>query len=260
VGAKCPSARKIELKVHCFDNFLVNEPATADFIRENFGREVAIGASTRDLFDRQVAPIREMLEVHQGDFLTASWPRTPIELLLVDIAKSPQLWARVMTEMFPSLIPGVSLVVHQDYHHPWLPHIHIAMEQLHQHFELIIPRVESSAVFLCKSRITEEEISQIIFNQPSTAEQLAIFDRSLERVPIEERSILEMTKIVLRGLLGEDIPRLRRDLEALKHKSMNTAGIDPVQARDFGWIEALFLSPDAPAHGGGLDYLSKLGR
>lgn len=239
---------------------MVNESVTADFIRENFGQGIAIGGSTRDLFDRQVEPIRGMLEVHQGDFLSANWPRTPIELLLVDIAKSPRLWARVMTEMFPSLIPGVSLVVHQDYHHPWLPHIHIAMEQLHQHFELIIPRVESSAVFLCKSRITEEEISQIIFNLPGTAEQLAIFDRSLERVPIEERSILEMTKIVLRGLLGEDIPHLRRDLEALKHKSMNTAGIDPVQARDFEWIEALFLSPDAPAHGGGLDYLSKLGR
>jgi hypothetical protein len=251
------AACKSKPKIHCFDNFLVNECQTADLINSLYGREIRVGDSILDLFEDQVRPIRTMLEVHAGDFLTAIWPSTPIELLLVDIAKSRKLWARVVTEMFPCLTPGVSLVVHQDYHHPWLPHIHITMEQLHNHFELVIPRVDSSAVFLCTSPITEAEISRTLAAQPDLAEQLAIFGRCVERVPFDERIALDMARIVLRGLLNEDVDRLGHDIEA---RSLTATGIDRNLMREFQWIKQLFMTPGSPARGAGLDYLSTLGR
>jgi hypothetical protein len=139
-----PAARTI----HCFDDFVVHESGTVGFMVKEFGRQVAVGDSTRDLFDRQVGPVRDMLAVHAGDFMEARWTGGPIELLLVDIAKSPRLWARLLTEMFPALIPGVSIVIHQDYHHTIAPYLHIVMEYLSPYVELVIPKVDDSAVFL----------------------------------------------------------------------------------------------------------------
>ena len=134
-------------RVHCFDSFEVYDDDTIDFVRNKFSQTVKIGDSIRPLFESQVAPFRDMLEVYAGDFNTVVWPAQPVEFLFVDLAKTVSLCGRIAELFFTNLIPGHSLVVHQDYHHPWLPHIHVVMEYLSDYFELLVPRVEDSAAF-----------------------------------------------------------------------------------------------------------------
>src|SRR6266508_994210 len=62
-------------RIHCFDNFRVNELATIQWFREQLVRSLGLGDSTREIFDLQVAPVRDMLEIHAGDLHTISWAR-----------------------------------------------------------------------------------------------------------------------------------------------------------------------------------------
>lgn len=237
-------------KVHCFDSFRVHESGTVEFMKTRLGRALAIGDSTREWFDRQTEPVRDLLEVHAGDFLDAHWSAGPIELLLVDIAKSQQLWARVLEHMFPSLIPGVSIVVHQDYHHAMLPHIHVVMEFLHPCFELVIPRVDSSAVFLLKEAIPEAMLGRAVRYDFTAEERETLMEAAVARIPPARRFFVRCAKVAmlacnkqnLEALLAE-IDRLRRDAVAegpdddptLRKRRTVLASLRNSVVRDLGW-------------------------
>jgi len=129
-------------RIHCFDNFICHDDNSIDHVKRGLGAQVKVGQSMRDLFDRQVEPARDLLVVHDGDFLRRHWEHGPIEILMVDIAKSADLGRHVVQEFFPALLPGRSVVIQQDYHHPWLPHIHVMMESLAECFRMVMPRVD----------------------------------------------------------------------------------------------------------------------
>ena len=202
-------------KIHCFDNFLVNEEATIRFIREYLSRTLAVGASTRALFDRQVAAVSRMLVVHEGDFHKAVWPGEPIEILMVDIAKNEALGSRVAEIFFPNLMPGISLVIQQDYHHPWLPHIHVTMEYLAEYFELVAPRVDDSAVFLLRKAIPPTVLARAIRYDFTYQERLQLMDKAILRLAPEDRFYVKVARIVLQcGTADETL--LRQELDGLE--------------------------------------------
>jgi hypothetical protein len=188
-------------RVHCFDNFRVNEDSTVEFVRKHLNQELTYGQSTRQLFDAQIADVKHVIEVHEGDFHTVQWRRRPIEILMVDIAKSVSLGRRVAELFFRDLIPGCSLVVQQDYHHPWLPHIHVTMEFLADCFELVVPRCNDSAVFACKKAIPEAMLTRVVAYDFTADEQLALMDGALARLPVEDRAYLELARVLLIGPL-----------------------------------------------------------
>jgi tetratricopeptide (TPR) repeat protein len=204
-------------RIHCFDNFLVNEDATVRFVKENLRQELAVGDSTRALFDAQVAPVQSMIDVHAGDLHTAEWRHQPIEILLVDVAKSESLGQRVVEMFFPDLIPGESLVIQQDYHHPWLPHIHIVMEHLAEYFELVEPRADDSAVFRHVSAIPAEVLRRAIAYDFSEQEQLALMDAAVGRLRPEDRYYVELAHILLKGRLAYH-PDLLSELDQLRER------------------------------------------
>lgn len=188
-------------RVHCFDNFLVNEATTVGFLQREFGLDRTVGSSTRALFDSQVAPVCDLIEVHAGDFHTAAWEPRPVEILLVDIAKSPSLGCRVAELFFRDLLPGKSYVVQQDYHHPWLPHLHVVMEYLSPWFDLVVPRCDDSAVFRLREPISDEAWRRVVADDFTAAERLDLMDRALLRLPEGDRHYVELARILLRGAL-----------------------------------------------------------
>jgi len=205
-------------RIHCFDNFLVNDELTIDFIARGLHQTMHIGESTRAIFERQVAPVRDLLEVHEGDFHVAPWKRQPIEILMVDIAKTEALGKRVVAGFFPDLVPGCSIVIHQDYHHPWLPHIHVVMEYLADYFEIVAPRVDDSAVFFLAKAIPARVLQRAIDYDFSLDEQLALMDRALARLPAEDRHVVELARLMLRGKLS-DGHALRVELDDIEHRN-----------------------------------------
>jgi tetratricopeptide (TPR) repeat protein len=204
-------------RISCFDNFLVNhsEDGAIACIQNDLGRTLSVGDSTRGIFDSQVAQVRDMLDVHAGDFHVASWPGRTIEILLVDIAKSEELGKRVAEIFFPNLIPGTSIVIHQDYHHPWLPHIHVVMEYLADYFEIIAPRVDDSAVFLYRKAIPSDILRRAIDYDFTYQERLQLMDGAISRLSPEDRFYVQLARVILKNG-NEDASVLRRELDDLE--------------------------------------------
>ncbi len=205
-------------RVHCFDNFLVNEVGTIDFICHQLGQKMSLGESTREIFERQVAPVRDLLEVHEGDFHVMPWQHQPIEILMIDIAKSESLGKRVVEVFFPDLVPGLSIVGHQDYHHPWLPHIHVVMEYLADCFQLVAPRLDDSAGFVLTREIPAEMLRRAVDYDFSIAEQIALMDRAVERLPVEDRHVVELARLTLR-LAANDWMDVRAEFESVERRN-----------------------------------------
>lgn len=185
------------VRIHCIDNFRVNDVQTAEHVEREYGRRLALGASTRAIFDTNTQGIRDRLIVHEGDFHGFTWTGGPIELLLVDIAKSPALNARVLEQLFPALIPGTSLVVQQDYHHPWQPHLHVAMQVLGECFALELPRVDDSAVFRLLRPIPPELLREAARLDLPADRQLALMAAAVAQLPAGSRVYVELAECVL---------------------------------------------------------------
>lgn len=200
-------------RIHCFDNFIVNDEFTREAIQREFGQDLPLGASIRPLFDSATRSVAAWLAVHEGDFQTCSWEPRPIEILFVDIAKSESLHQRLVELMFPCLIPGQSVVVQQDYHHPWLPYVHTSMEYLHEYFELVEPRVDDSAAFLLRRPIPGEALrSAARVHELPFAEQLALMDHAIARLPEGSRRHVELARARLLGQgRGHDAMRAALD-------------------------------------------------
>ena len=204
-------------RIHCFDNFLVNEEGTVGHIREALGQTLEVGDSTRSIFERQVASVRGVLEVHDGDFHTVAWHHTPIEILMIDIAKSESLGKRVVEVFFPDLVPGLSIVVHQDYHHPWLPHIHVVMEYLADYFQMVVPRVDDSAAFVLTKAIPAGVLQRAITYDFTLEEKVELMDRALARLPAHDRHFVELARLRLHGLRN-DSRALRSEFEGIERQ------------------------------------------
>lgn len=233
--AQNPVAPPASRKVHCFDNFRVNESGTVDFIRENYGLDLPIGESTRALFDEQTIPFRTMLEIHAGDFHQVRWTGGPIEILMVDIAKSQSLWAHLVEEMFPSLVPGASVVIQQDYYHTIEPRILVGMEFLSPYFEIPIPRVDWSAVFFCREAIPPEVIARLVSDDFTPEERLSLIDKAIARLAPADRH-----NALLARSLGIDT---NEDLETLLQGVEEIEGVFPAATRaEELWRERLKMN------------------
>ena len=108
----------------------------------------SIGSSFYDLFSQQVAPFQSSIDIYSGDLLQQQHDGQPIELLFVDAMKDQMLMHHILAQFFPSLIPGTSLIVQQDFVHYYTSWIHILMYKLRYCCKFIyhIPR-SASAIF-----------------------------------------------------------------------------------------------------------------
>jgi hypothetical protein len=88
-----------------------------------------------------------LVEFHSGDFPLSSPPDEPIEILFVDIAKTTRTSDHVISGFFPKLVPNRSIVIQQDYFHPWPFFDVYAMEVLHDYFQPLATAAKS-ALFL----------------------------------------------------------------------------------------------------------------
>jgi hypothetical protein len=193
-------------RVHAFDRFVAEDPFLEQFVGHR--------GSFRDAFVRHLGDLLPNVTSWQGDFRWQSWDRGGIEILFVDVASSHELNRHLLLEFFPALIPGVSLVIHQDYHLPLLPFIHVTMEALCDHFEIVDGKVDDSIVFRLRSKIPSKKLSQVSDYVFTKEEQLQLMDRAIARLAPEQRAHVKLARAYLCYLLyGEH--RLREELQLL---------------------------------------------
>ena len=154
-------------RIHAYDLFQVwsepggNDAGMAAWLKEKYGVELASYESTVGIYAGNLGPFARHVRIHQGDILKEQWSGRPIEILFVDICKIKPIWLHLIRAFFPSLIPGISLVVHQDWHHPWLPYLHVGQEALAAYFDLVVPKANDTAVFRLIDRIPERVLERV---------------------------------------------------------------------------------------------------
>lgn len=141
------------VRIHSYDCFQIEGWNIGTY----FPATAKEGESFRPLFDRNVAAYADLLEVNEGDVRDQRWTGGPIELLFVDIAKHWTTCDWITWQFFPHLIPGKSLVVHQDYlYTQWVAWLHVTMEFYADYFEYVCDTGVNSVVFRCTRRIPED--------------------------------------------------------------------------------------------------------
>jgi len=193
--------RRVEAKlIHSYDRFEIEDYTLGQF----FSESAQAGESFRPLFDRNIAPYSDLVEVHAGDVCSFPWRGGPIEILFIDIAKHWTVCDWVTWQFFPRLIPGKSVVIQQDYlYHHWVAWLHITMEFYADYFEYVCDTQVNSAVFMNTKRIPADVLREQTVASLSTGEKIELMDRAAGRFTDGRADLLRSAKRHFLEMLGD---------------------------------------------------------
>ena len=118
--------------IHAYDLFRVSrDQETQRFLNK---RE---GDSFLENYQSTICGYEDLITTHPGDIKEHPWTGGPIEILFVDLAKSWEMNEYIISSFYPHLIPGRSIIVHQDFGNSWNPWLPVSMGYLREYFEMI---------------------------------------------------------------------------------------------------------------------------
>lgn len=137
-------------RIFTYDMFIApNEPYSLSLIKNDKNP----GDSVLDIFSRVINPYSHFVFALAGDFMLAPPPVNTIDIFFLDLAKTRELNSRAISEFFPKLIPGRSILIQQDYNDHSCPWVNATMELLSDYFEVLCNE-SSSRVFLYNKMIS----------------------------------------------------------------------------------------------------------
>lgn len=207
------------------------------------GFDVRFGESFLDIFLRNVAGFLPCIEVRAGELVRVGRVEQPIEILVVDIAKSVGLNAYAVTSWFNRLIPGHSHVIQQDFYAPSHLWIAITMGSLLGYFSISDAKVGESATFRLEASIPPAAIREAVRIEPASPEAMKSIETMLERIPESERLPLLIMKALISHRLGQSADA-RSILEDLISRSEMPS--DPKWRQWLG-MAIVAIDPDALA-------------
>jgi hypothetical protein len=151
-------------KIHAYDIFVWE--AWMDQLSCVIGTQLEGKFQPGDSFfeecQRQTSSWEKQICYHPGDLTQLGWQGGEIEFLFIDAMKSWELANIIIHDFFPSLIPGRSTIVHQDFVHYYTYWIHLTMYRFREYFDVVydIP-YSSSLVYKYKKAIPEELLKNV---------------------------------------------------------------------------------------------------
>lgn len=137
-------------RVHAFDRFRADKK-TKETVLYPAGVPPFEGADLLPVAQELLSPWSANVTLVPGEIEDAVWRGGPIEIMVIDAAKTARATDRIAEIFFPHLIPGHSIVVQQDFLHwklPWLP---AQMEWMSGSFTPLVACPRDTVVFLCTS-------------------------------------------------------------------------------------------------------------
>ena len=187
-------------RLHAFDMFIIDH----QFMLDYWGKVlegVPLNGGSRKVFDQLTADYRPYFNVNHGDITKIGWTGKPIEVLFLDVLKTSEVNDAVLRDFLPSIIPGRTVLIQQDYVHEWLPWIHVTMEILHDHFEYLDWMPYATTVYLHTKPIPASTIAACRWDAIPNAEKLRLMDRAIARFDGLPRGLIDCAK----GVLLEEI-------------------------------------------------------
>jgi hypothetical protein len=179
--------------VASYDLF-VYEPYMDKFFADD--PTIRYGDSFRDRFDANVAGFDVPHVVYEGDITEFGWSGEPIDVLFLDVLKSWELNDAVLRDFFPSLIPGRSVIVHQDYgwgSHPWIP---ITVELMRDSLVLVDVMEWGSHVFFLERELPSELLANGVSGLDLDT-RFELMDRAVARSDGWARGMVEIARTTL---------------------------------------------------------------
>ena len=177
--------------IHSYDLFEVEDWTRGVF----FPQTVRAGDPTRPLYERNIAPLADLVAVHEGDITLTQWCGEPIEILFIDVAKHWTVCDWITTNLFPHLISGKSVVVQQDFLcHWWTGWLHITMEYFADYFERICDTEVNSVVFLHTKAFPQGALKLDLVSGMSREQHIELLDGAAARFSGEQAKYLHQAK------------------------------------------------------------------
>jgi hypothetical protein len=167
-------------------------------IRKFFGDDpgVRIGDSFRRRFNANVERFDVPHEVHEGDITAIGWAGGEIDVLFLDVLKSWEINDAALRDFFPSLVPGRSVIVHQDYGGAYMPWIPITVELMRDSLVLVDWMEWGSHVFFLQGEVPAELMANGVGGLDLET-RFALIDRAVARADGWVRGMLEVSRTAL---------------------------------------------------------------
>jgi hypothetical protein len=192
------------------------------------------GESFRGLFDENVEPYADLVEVRAGNVLDIGWSGEPIEIAFLDLLKTWPVNDYVTREFFGHFIPGRTILLQQDFVHEFAPWIHVTMGMLAPYFELLDAFDWCSATYLLQEPIPREVLETRTRKDLTPKQIVEYMDRAIAPMSGDARGTLEVAKAVLL-LLVEGPEAMRRQLDLVDEKYPHSERIQRSVELAYGW-------------------------
>lgn len=183
-----------------------------------------------------------------GDLLRMSWDARPVEILMIDAAKTWELNAWIVEHFFPCLIPGKSVVIQQDHAHFVEYWVSITMEWFSDYFEYIDTIYSSSAYYLCRKPITPEE-ARVDLNALPFEEKERLMQAAIARARPSLRPVLDgaYAKLLLDEGRTEQARTLIEGIDVARHSEEPAYDFSNIARSDRDMLRSLLAvaPPDA---------------
>lgn len=137
------------------------------------------GDSFLPILRSNIKEVKSLTRLYEGDI--SDWlqkiPEALYEIVFLDVLKIASVNDSVVSNIFPSLIPGRSVVIQQDFLTTNLPWIQISMGYLKEYFEYLFTR-SASTIYLNTKKIPKELVSKKFYDDFTLEESLELFAQS----------------------------------------------------------------------------------
>jgi hypothetical protein len=144
-------------RIYAFDIFIWQPYMDWHSWKSEVKRKFKVGECFIDEYKKRVRSFQRFLTIEKVDLLDVIWVQGPIEILLIDSMKSWELASAIQRSFFTHLIPGVSVVIHQDFCHFYTYWIHLLGYRLRDYFKVFDEgNIDSTLAFRLVKPIPQE--------------------------------------------------------------------------------------------------------
>ncbi|MEL6478339.1 MAG: class I SAM-dependent methyltransferase [Pseudomonadota bacterium] len=194
--------------IHAFDFFTISPEHKQKFLYDN-GVPRFWGSNLLPCARRLLTPWEDRVDLHKTDIADEHWQGGPIEILFVDAMKTPATGDAILRSFFPALIPGRSVIVHQDYQHwrqPWIP---AQMQMLAHALRPIAWCARNTVVFGVDHLPPQVELASAAMAEISDQRMTLLLQRAVKAAPKgHARRVLAQMILALEDRPDCRIPRL----------------------------------------------------
>lgn len=193
------------------DRFVVEDTYLTQHFLET-GEDIRYGESFLTTFLDTVAAFLPWIEVRAGEVTRVGRLERPIELLFLDVAKSPYLNAYALRHWFSKLTDS-AIVIQQDFYSPAHHWIAASMGALLDHVDVLTERVGETAVF--RFRTPPDAATLVEAGRTDRpAQSLQYLDQMIRRLSTENRPplLISKAKMLNRSGASADAKEILRDL------------------------------------------------